>query len=586
MKKNVLFIVSDSVTNDILFNKDNSSDIAPFLNNLRKKSISGDKMYSEAPFTEAALMSLLASANTMDNGGYMEKFKNIDNFSKYFKENGYKTLYCNYYPSICPSYMVRDFDEILYIEGFQFMHLWDYRFEYFSKLYINGETTEEENKMLEILMEDNFKHWILYLEKLLNKDKETVMLNDCVNLEGMKKDVETLKDEYSKFIKNKSKYLMSLFSSNGEHVLFKIKTYKMTDKVHDDEFRQKIMKKYRYVFKDIKKKDFTRNLVNNKFPYKKFIKSLKKRDYTTVKGLLAGYKNSLFDKDLFGRIDENYDCFKVQRSFYTVSQEFFKWVEKNKEDNWLTYIHIDDAHFPEIFFTYDTNDEKIIDEDMKRAEKYVKNLPKNYKGSIAYDLSLSYCDNVIKGIFEFLEKEKLMDDTIVVITADHGFSYYFSPVREKYVLTNYKENYNVPFLIYGKNVKPKKISGYCMNKDIPATILDLVKIKIPSNFKGKSLLKYDGDDHAILEYMGGGCPDIKRRPVKLGVRTDNYSVFVEVKISENFNFDNITEIYDLKNDPYENNNLKDSKDIMNKICKEIDIIKTLFLDLKKEYGEN
>lgn len=86
--------------------------------------------------------------------------------------------------------------------------------------------------------------------------------------------------------------------------------------------------------------------------------------------------------------------------------------------------------------------------------------------------------------------------------------------------------------------------------------------------------------------MGGGCPDIKRRPVKLGVRTDNYSVFVEVKISENFNFDNITEIYDLKNDPYENNNLKDSKDIMNKICKEIDIIKTLFLDLKKEYGEN
>ena len=81
-----------------------------------------------------------------------------------------------------------------------------------------------------------------------------------------------------------------------------------------------------------------------------------------------------------------------------------------------------------------------------------------------------------------------------------------------------------------------------MNKDIPATILDLVKIKIPSNFKGKSLLKYDGDDHAILEYMGGGCPDIKRRPVKLGVRTDNYSVFVEVKISENFNFDNLCDV--------------------------------------------
>ncbi|UKI27633.1 MAG: hypothetical protein L6V91_03290 [Bacilli bacterium] len=42
---------------------------------LRKKSISGDKMYSEAPYTEAALMSLVGSVDTMDNGGYMDKLK-------------------------------------------------------------------------------------------------------------------------------------------------------------------------------------------------------------------------------------------------------------------------------------------------------------------------------------------------------------------------------------------------------------------------------------------------------------------------------------------------------------------------------
>ena len=54
----------------------NSKDIAPFMNLLRKKSISGDKMYSEAPYTEAALMSLLGSMDTMDNGGYLERMKN------------------------------------------------------------------------------------------------------------------------------------------------------------------------------------------------------------------------------------------------------------------------------------------------------------------------------------------------------------------------------------------------------------------------------------------------------------------------------------------------------------------------------
>ena len=194
MKNNILFIVIDSVTNDILFNKENSSAIAPFLNKIRKKSISGDKMYSEAPYTEAALMSLIASIDTMDNGGYMEKFKNVEIFSKYFKENGYKTFFSNYYPSICPSYMVKDFDDILYIEGFQFMHIWDYRFKYFSQLYIDCETSEKENKMLEFLLDDNFKGWILYLEKLKSQSEETVMLNKCVDLECVSEDINTLKE--------------------------------------------------------------------------------------------------------------------------------------------------------------------------------------------------------------------------------------------------------------------------------------------------------------------------------------------------------------------------------------------------------
>ena len=47
----------------------------------------------------------------------------------------------------------------------------------------------------------------------------------------------------------------------------------------------------------------------------------------------------------------------------------------------------------------------------------------------------------------------MLDKTSVVITADHGFSYYFSPVREKYVISSYRENYNVPFIIYNADVE-------------------------------------------------------------------------------------------------------------------------------------
>ena len=117
--------------------------------------------------------------------------------------------------------------------------------------------------------------------------------------------------------------------------------------------------------------------------------------------------------------------------------------------------------------------------------------------------------------------------------------------------TYYKENYNVPFIVYDKQLKHKTIKGYLATKDIPATLLDLANIKIPTYFKGKSLLNFEGRDFATVEYMGGGCPDLKRRPIILGIRNKNYEVIVE---AFNNQFD-IKEVYDIKEDLYEQKNL-------------------------------
>lgn len=316
---------------------------------------------------------------------------------------------------------------------------------------------------------------------------------------------------------------------------------------------------------------------------KNIIKSIINKDFKTAKGLLAGYKNSLFDKDLYDRISNNYDQFKVQRSFYTVSQELFVWIKENKDKKWMSYVHIDDAHFPENFFTYDTKDLKLIEEDFKRINTYLNNIPKGYKGSISYDLSLMYCDNIIKNIFKFLEKEKILNDTSIVITADHGFSYYFSPVREKYVISSYRENYNVPFIVWSKDIKNKMINNYCSTKDIPATLLDLVDIKIPKVFKGQSLLESKGQDYALLEYMGGGCPDIYRRPIILGVRTDNYDVVMEVYINKKFIDNEIKEVYNIRKDPFEYDNLFKQENIKEKIKKELQILENRYNEIISQY---
>lgn len=272
MKKNVLFIVIDSVTNDILFNKNTSSLCAPFLNELRKKSISGDKMFSEAPYTEAALMCLLGGIDTMDNGGYMERFKDKTCVLEAFRNNGYKVFYNNYYPSIYPSYMAPGYDERKYIEGFQFSHIWDYRLKYYSEIFGKNEINNKEYKILADMLDDNFKNWIIYLEKIRDKDPETSMLNGNIDVSDIDNDIKQIKVEYEKFSKDNKKYLNSLFEQKENHQLFNIKTYMMSDKVHDNIVRNKVIEKYKTTFDRINKLNFENNLLNNKLPIKNIIK--------------------------------------------------------------------------------------------------------------------------------------------------------------------------------------------------------------------------------------------------------------------------------------------------------------------------
>jgi len=114
-------------------------------------------------------------------------------------------------------------------------------------------------------------------------------------------------------------------------------------------------------------------------------------------------------------------------------------------------------------------------------------------------------------------------------------------------------------------------------------LLALANIKGNKQYKGNNLLKYDGTDYALLEYMGGGCPDIYRRPINLGVRTDNYSVVIDAYVTKDFKDIEIKEVYDLNKDVYEHNNLKKNKNIKDKITYELKILEKRFKDIKKQY---
>ena len=70
--------------------------------------------------------------------------------------------------------------------------------------------------------------------------------------------------------------------------------------------------------------------------------------------------------------------------------EFFeKWLLNRKsKKNYFAFFHVDDCHSPEMFYTYDTNDFKKLDEEFDLIKNYVKNVSKNYRGNLSYDVTI------------------------------------------------------------------------------------------------------------------------------------------------------------------------------------------------------
>ena len=85
MKKNVIHIIVDAYCYNSLQRTVGKREVTPFLNSLSQKSLCFERMFSQAPYTEASQVTLLSGENTLDNGGYMFGNATVEEtiFSKY-----------------------------------------------------------------------------------------------------------------------------------------------------------------------------------------------------------------------------------------------------------------------------------------------------------------------------------------------------------------------------------------------------------------------------------------------------------------------------------------------------------------------
>jgi arylsulfatase A-like enzyme len=162
-------------------------------------------------------------------------------------------------------------------------------------------------------------------------------------------------------------------------------------------------------------------------------------------------------------------------------------------------------------------------------------------------------DEDIGQVLSVLEKQAVLDDTVIVWSSDHGFFLGEHRFYDKRLM--YEPSIRIPLMIR----YPGRVNGgttcarMALNLDLAPTLLELTGVPVPPAFQGRSLMSLVANpqipwrsDWLYEYYEYPGYEQV--RPCR-GVRTERYKYIHYFTAPEEF------EVYDLQSDPAEMHNL-------------------------------
>jgi len=184
------------------------------------------------------------------------------------------------------------------------------------------------------------------------------------------------------------------------------------------------------------------------------------------------------------------------------------------------------------YYSYDT------------PEKYQE----HYKG---YYRMITEIDDEIRDLRKLLEEKGLADNTVIIFMGDNGLFKGERQLAGKWLM--YDLSIRVPMIIYDpRQAKHSDVKDMVLNIDVPKTILSLAGVKVPEIYQGESLIPYTKGRKApkvrksiMFEHLW----NFKPIPSSEAIRTEEwkYIRYRTIQAPE--------ELYNLKKDPLEANNL-------------------------------
>ncbi|RLE93922.1 MAG: sulfatase [Thermoprotei archaeon] len=248
------------------------------------------------------------------------------------------------------------------------------------------------------------------------------------------------------------------------------------------------------------------------------------------------------------------------------------WSSKLKDKKFFLFVHFWDPHAP--YYPPEDLVKKIFKGDpsqgdlKERVEKTVwgRHLLKGWLGKLIekgsrnpdyiealYDAEILYTDDKVKKIYEKLEELGILDDTIIIITADHGES-----MGEHNIFYDhhglYEWDVRIPLIVRYPEKVPKgtKVKAFVQHTDIVPTILDVVSCSFGEHIYGKSLIRliegeWSGYDKVLLME--------NTRMTKRAIRTERWKLIETLRPDPYGRPAGYLELFDLEKDPLEQNNL-------------------------------
>jgi arylsulfatase A-like enzyme/tetratricopeptide (TPR) repeat protein len=210
----------------------------------------------------------------------------------------------------------------------------------------------------------------------------------------------------------------------------------------------------------------------------------------------------------------------------TVLGDARRWLDEHGGQRFFIWIHLYDPHFP---YTPPSPFAERCGNDPYRGE-------------------VEYADNEMGRFFDYLRQKGWYDQTLIVVTADHGEGLN-DHGEQKHGYFLYETTIHVPLIIRAPlPFAARTIPQTVQLVDVAPTVLDLLGIQAPAQWQGRSMQRLMaglGDDRFHSAYSETWYPRLHFGWSSLQAFTSDQMKYI---------FSPRDELYDLRGDPGEEHN--------------------------------